>query len=236
MMSRTSLTAFARTTLVSALVCLTACLPKARLNTDCEWAGEPTTRLYVRDAAHLAHLTEDALIAEELAIRYSDSFGPRGGCLHCVAGVRATRAAIIEIRRTCEARLTGVIADTHGVTRDQVRQALERRDPRVDVAAVLVPMALLFAVIASVVAGRVYRHVVDDQSAVTIFVAVIAMFLASVVLSAIAMPLGEIWAGLVEGVRLRSQGHLSNRAFRLPGIHHRAAIFIGGIVLFWIVA
>jgi len=129
-----------------------------------------------------------------------------------------------------------MIADIHGVSPEQVRQALDRRDLRVDVAAVFLPMALLLVLIANLVAGRVYRHVADNRSAAIMLVALVALLLASVTLSAIAVPFSEIWAGLVEGVRLRSQGHLSNRAFRLPGTHHRAAVFIGGVALFWMVA
>src|SRR5205085_4298204 len=136
---------------------------------------EPTARLDIRDTAQLKHLTEDALIAEELAIRYSDSFGPRGGCLHCAGHVRTPRPQILEIRRACEATLTARIGDIHGIGPDEVRLALERRDVRVDVAAVILPMALLLALIANVVAGWVYRHVADGNSAAIILAAFVAL-------------------------------------------------------------
>ena len=47
--------------------CVSGCFDAARLNDRCEWTHDPA------GAADEAHLTDDATVAEELAIRFADA-------------------------------------------------------------------------------------------------------------------------------------------------------------------
>lgn len=57
----------------------------------------------------------------------------------------------------------------------------------------------------------------------------------SIIASVVGMLLGEVWSDLMENIRL-GNGHLSYRAERIPWSHHRLGIFVGGVVLFWLLA
>jgi hypothetical protein len=63
-----------------------------------------------------------------------------------------------------------------------------------------------------------------------------AMLTASVAASAVGTIAGELWSLLAEGYRVSSNNHISYRAARIPGTHHRTAVFVGALILFWIVA
>jgi hypothetical protein len=121
------------------------------------------------------------------------------------------------------------------VTIDQVDQALDRRDIRFDIAVVFVPMVVFLALISHMAASRVYEHAFDNSPHIKA-IAVVSLVLASVILSAVNVPVGEMWSGLVEAFRVRN-GHMGGiRALRLPWAQHRIVIFVGGIALFWLVA
>jgi len=57
----------------------------------------------------------------------------------------------------------------------------------------------------------------------------------SVVASVVGVLLGEVWSDLMENIRL-GNGHLSYRLERIPWSHHRLGMFVGGVVLFWLLA
>ena len=107
---------------------------------------EPARQLLLRNSNDLLHLSEDAQIAEELAIRYSDSFISRGECLRCGNEGPAPLTEVHRVRSQCQMELFATIADTHGVTNDQVDQSRERRDIRFDIAVVFFPMAVFSGV------------------------------------------------------------------------------------------
>src|SRR5947207_11509149 len=59
---------------------LSACAPRERLNENCEWTNDPSLALDSRTLSGERHLANDAVIAEELAIRYADTqCGRRSG-------------------------------------------------------------------------------------------------------------------------------------------------------------
>jgi len=63
----------------------------------------------------------------------------------------------------------------------------------------------------------------------------VAVVTASVVAGGLGVAAGEWWAGIIESVRLGTT-HLSNRAFRIPWHRHLLAVFVVGVLLFWLAA
>ena len=49
------------------------CIPRDRVNTNCEWSGDSSFAFDASNAGHRQHLVEDAQLAEELGIRYADA-------------------------------------------------------------------------------------------------------------------------------------------------------------------
>ncbi len=63
-------------------ISFSACLGLRPLNPNCEWTDESALLLDLRNPMHQRHLNHDALVAEELAIRYADARrGHRSGQL-----------------------------------------------------------------------------------------------------------------------------------------------------------
>src|SRR5262245_29937043 len=92
-----------------AALCLAVCAPRHRINGDCGWAGEAISRLDVTQSADVRHLMNDAMIAEDLAIRHADvTRGRRSGHF---AGWDEYESA----REQCMTKLFAAAAVTHGV-------------------------------------------------------------------------------------------------------------------------
>jgi len=120
------------------------------------------------------------------------------------------------------------VAGNHGVTTEQVRWSLANRPAGVDLAVIL-SFAAIYAWVAGMIARRIYS--VDQTRLARIAMAACT----SVIGAAIGVPLGEAWSVGIESFRLGSR-HLSYRVNRLPWGQHRIEMFVGGVVLFWIVA
>jgi hypothetical protein len=202
------------------LVSLSGCVQRERLNLNCQWSGDTARPIDPRSPAGQRHLRDDAELAEELAIRHGDSYRAREG----LETARRQRSA-------CVAVLFETIARTHGVTPDQIAQAREARDWRVDLAVVLLPVAVLFGAAAYVLSGLPDRRFSADERVPRL----VATLLVSVVASAVGVLIGEMWASLVEMIRF-NDSHLSFRAARIPWGRHRASLFAGAVLLFWLVA
>jgi hypothetical protein len=125
----------------------------------------------------------------------------------------------------CLGMLIAAIANPHHVT---TRQAIARgqRDSRFDMLVMLsfgVVYCLAAAVMCRSVAGRVFA---DEQR-----FADAAIIIASVVVSAAGVQLGELWSEAAKMLRLGND-HLGYRAYRIPWRHHLFGLFVTGIVLF----
>jgi hypothetical protein len=95
-----------------------AIVPAARINDTCRWSQEPSRPLDLRARSDRTHLTADAVLAEELAIRFADATaGFRSGHY---AGADAYAAA----RERCLTRLLGTVADAHAVAPAVARDAI----------------------------------------------------------------------------------------------------------------
>ena len=97
----------------------------------CEWVDEPARRLDPARRTDAQHLNHDALVAEEVAIRFADAQrGHRSG--HYKGPVEYQHT-----RERCLSTLSETIAVRHGVGADDVIAAVGRRDAPFD--AIYVP-------------------------------------------------------------------------------------------------
>jgi len=207
------------------LVGLAGCTGLDRDNTNCEWPQEIAMSFEVRGPALQRHLSDDALVAEDLAIRYADSHrGTRSGDFEGFTEYRRTRDE-------CMTALFSTIATSHGVTSERVRESLVRRRTGLD-AAVILSFAVLYGFAADRLARRLSRRFpLDDGWSV----ALLATFVTAVAMSFIGVLLGEQWSVAAEVIRV-GNSHLSYRTFRIPWVQHREKLFVGGLFLFWLVA
>jgi hypothetical protein len=189
-----------------ALLCASGCR-YARPNSNCEWP----------DSAKMGSLSEEAEFAEDLAIRYADAHHGPG----FEDPIRATRQ--------CMAKLFPLVSQRHGVTPYQVGISLAHGRPGID-AAEMLSFAALYAFAAYFIVRRVSRRYNEGRRDWAVMTAYL-----SLAVSAGGVLAGEAWCGTVESLRL-GNGHLSYRALRIPWGHHRLALFIIGILLFWLVA
>ena len=120
-----------------------------------------------------------------------------------------------------------IIGSSHGVSQEQIRQSLTHRRADLDLA-VIMSFIVVYMWAANVTVRRIYGHYaghgeMSDWLVMAVYTSVIA--------SAVGVFLGEQWSGLMENIRL-GNGHLSYRVERIPWVHHRLEIFVGGAVLF----
>jgi len=208
-----------------ALACTAGCARAAQPNSNCEWPTENTGSLDLSQSRQARHLTADAERAEDLAVRYADvRRAPHSGHVESWAEYGRTRDQ-------CMAVLFKIIGNSHGVSEEQIRLALTHRRADLDLAVVL-SFIVLYVWATSVIVRRISRHYRGHQESsdwliMTVYTSVIA--------SAVGVFLGEQWSGIMEDVRV-GNGHLSYRAERIPWVHHRLEIFIGGVVLFLFLA
>jgi len=186
-------------------------------NSDCEWPKEIAAPLDLSRSAQTRHLSGDAERAEDLAIRFDAH--------------RGTRAEYGLTRDQCMARLFQIVGSNHGVTEEQIRWHLAQRRTELDLGVVLTFIAL-YAWAATLIVRRVGRRNADHQET---WGWVVIIVYTSVIASVVGVLLGEVWSDLMENMRL-GNGHLSYRVERIPWGHHRLGMFVGGVVLFWLLA
>jgi len=181
--------------------------------------------LDLRNPAQQRHLTDDALLAEDLAIRHADAHrGKRSGHFEGFL-------AYAQTRDRCMAALFSRIARNHRVTTEQVRESLLRRRTSVD-AAVILAFAVIYWFAATHLADRVCRRFPLDKSGAA---ALVPLVVTSLAVGFIGVLLGEQWSTTIEGIRLGT-GHLSYRLARVPWVHHRVKLWVAGVLLFWLAA
>lgn len=212
---------FAALVLPTLFVC--ACAVRES-HATCDWPSEETLPLNLDDSSQRQHLTDDALVAEDRAIRYADlTRGHRSG--HFETSGKYARA-----RDECMATMFAGIARSHGVTVTQVRQAVGYRRFSVDLA-VLLSLLVFYGLAADSAARWVLRSFPFDRQ----WLVVAATVMTSVVVSVGGLLLGGLWAGLVEMIRVGND-HLSYRVGRSPWSRHQMELFVGGVLLFWLIA
>ncbi len=206
------------------------CLPRDRVNTACEWAGDEPFAFDERQPAHRAHLAGDAQLAEELGIRFADAeFKRRSGRVEHHGGLLDGG----RVRDECLARMFAAVESSHGVTAAQVQAARGERNAVYDTAVSLlfVPFYLLGA---AFVVRRVNRRFAADALAVRLT----AIGFTSLVTGLLAAQCFRLWGAVWEVHRV-GNGHMTSiRAASLTRwtTEYPGAEVLAGIVLFLIVA
>jgi hypothetical protein len=205
------------------------CLPRDRVNKTCEWTGDAKFPLESEDQAHREHFIKDAQLAEELAIRYADAeFKRRFGS--------EAHGGLIDngrLRGECMSRMFDAIENNHDVTPEQVRFARAQRNRTFDLA-----VGLLFIPLYSLAATIVCRWLFRRFSSTERFVGVVATGLASVAVSLLGIQCLRLWGAVWEVVRV-GNGHMTSiraASYSRWNQQYVGADFIGGIVLFWLIA
>jgi hypothetical protein len=204
------------------------CIDRSRINSACEWMGDPAFPIDTRNAAHQEHLVSDAHIAEELAIRHADAeHGRRFGVEHHGGLLDGGR-----FRAECLSQMLHAIETNHGVTSAQVHLARGQRNGTFDVAVSLLflPLYLLGGIAASRWLSR--RLSTHDR-----FVRLVATGIASVAVSVLGLQCLRFWAAVWEVIRV-GNGHMTSirAASENRWMHHIDGQLMGGILLFWLVA
>ena len=205
------------------------CIPRDRFNKSCEWTGDTTFSLDPQNPAHQGHLIEDAQLAEELGIRYADAeFGRRFGVEH--------HGGLLDnglVRRECLSRMFLAIEENHKVTSAQVSDARGQRNRTFDLAVVL-----LFLPFYSLSATIACRWLCRRFSSNERFVGLVATGLISVAMTLAGVQCFRLWAAVWEAVRV-GNGHMTSiraASYNRWSQQYVGADFIGGVVLFWLVA
>lgn len=213
--------------LVFLCLCESGCLPRQRFNKNCEWTQDVARRLDLHNSRDQQHLVEDAQLAEELAIRYSDfkhkeltGYEGHGGYLQ--QG---------QVTRGCIERMFSEIERAHGVTRQQIFEARMYRDWRFDFAVIL-SFAFLYLSGTMWLCRILARRFRDSGARVWIA----AVVLSSIPVSLIGLELLQLWSFTAEMIRVGND-HLGGfRAAKIPWFgHHWGGLFMFGILLFCIV-
>ena len=205
------------------------CLPRDRFNKSCEWTGDTKFRFESWNPAHQEHLIKDAQLAEELAIRYADvEYKRRFGY--------EAHGGLIEngrLRNECMSRMFEAIAKNHDVTSEQVRIARGKRNGTFDLAVALlfVPLYLLVAIAAC---RWLCRRFSPDER----YVGLAATALVSVAVSVLGVQCLRLWAAVWEVVRV-GNGHMTSiraASYSRWNQQYAGVDFIGGVILFWLIA
>jgi hypothetical protein len=202
--------------LVLSSLSLSACAIPEGMNDHCEWPHEQSFVLDLQDPGHRRHLIDDVRVAEELGVRFHDTYLNRGH----------GRPEWPQTRDGCDAKLFEVIARTHHVADADVRHARARLAQQWD-PAMYFPLAALYVTGAFTMARWIRKRFACDEKVASL----VAALFASVVLSGSVLALGHLWGGAVEMLRLGNT-HMTYRADRLGWHGYASVLFVAGVVLF----
>ena len=109
--------------------------------------------------------------------------------------------------------------------------AAQQREVWVDVLFVFLPAALIYWLLCRLIAVRIDARFLADEPRLAAWMAV----LAAPFVSGLGLFLGEMWSWVIEMIRNHDM-HMSYRAFRLPWVRHRLAIYVIGVGVFLLAA
>ena len=204
--------------LIAMTLTLTGCVRPGDhpVNPNCIWIEDDRRSLNLEHAADRRHLRFDAITAEDVAIRWADQ--------------RVAHLPEYEPRRDeCMALLFDGVARQHGVDVATVRQYRLKRDTFGD-AAVILSFALLYAIVANYLAGRIRRRFPPGEAGFWIMTLTM-----SVCVAIAGVVAGNLWSFTIEIYRL-NDGHLSYRAAQLPWRQYWPVMLFGCFVVFWLAA
>jgi hypothetical protein len=172
----------------------------------------------------VSHLSDEALLAEDAAVRYADVHRGRR------SGDYVSREAYQEMRDSCMTELFETLATHHAVTVAQVRDAVHYRRTSIDVLILLSFVAYYLAVANAMVrwlSQSVFFEVAGLRWAATSVAACGA--------AGVGLVLFGLYFAAFEMIRIGNT-HMSYRAWRHPWIQHPSEFLIGGVILFVLVA
>jgi hypothetical protein len=205
-------------------ICCSGCLGRPPLNADCAWPDEPVARLDLRAMRDRRHLSADARVAEELAIRHADA--ARGHRSGHYAGADEYHGR----REQCLAALSVEIARHHSIEPARVAGAVGQRDAVLD-AVVLLIFAVLFGIAANGFTRQLFIRLPPDEP----WPALIGAAAGAIAVSATGVIAGGLAASIVEMIQVGNM-HMSYRADRMPWARHWLSLFAGGLILFSLIA
>jgi hypothetical protein len=199
------------------------CGANARYAPDCSWASHDSRRLNLSVASDVRHLSDDAQMAEDVAIRHAD--------LGQARALHSTNPGPYRHRReACKAQLFATIASHHGVPVDAVTAAVARRRTWLD-AIVMLGFAVIYLAVAQQVAQRLLGGALADSRVLAAAVSLAA----AGAFALVGLFAGEVWSAAIESIRV-GNGHMSYRVERIPWRQYPIPLFIAGVALFMLVA
>jgi hypothetical protein len=216
--------------LIGLVTCLSlpACLPRHRLNVECDWTERDGRALDLSKSLDHQHLNQDVDIAIEVVMRSADAeHGRRYGYSAHGGYVDGGR-----FRDECREKVFAAIADAHGLTREQVRHAsvTRTRDWRLAIMAA-VPFAAFYC-LGAVMLCRMWtaRFSPDEQRP-----RFVAFAITSVAASIAGVQLAVLWFNVAEMIRIGNDHLGETRAFPTSS-SYLLAMFLTGLLLFWLAA
>lgn len=207
-----------RIVLLAMTVIITGCVRPGDHPTDrnCVWIEEDKRPLNLENTADRHHLRDDAVTAEDVAIRWADQYYG-----HTPEYDRR--------RNECMEALFKDLATNHRVDVALVRQYRFDRDIVGD-AIVILSFGTLYVVVSYYFAGRIRRRFPPGEAGFWIMALAMAIGV-----SLVGVLLGNVWSVTIETLRLKSV-HLSYRMDRIPWRQHWPEILICGFVIFAVAA
>lgn len=208
-------------------VAVSGCIDRSRINPDCAWTGDVAAPLDLTKASDSRHLTDDAQLAEGVAVRTADTqhkrrfgYGGHGGLIEHGRVVRE-----------CMATLAPAIERNHGVTAAQINAARAQRDPWFD-APVMLSFAAGYLLAAGFASDWIRRRFLGASRLA--LGAVIAG--SALAFSALGVQRAVVWSAIWECVRIGDDHFGTFRAARPPWGDHVGLLFAAGVGLFMIVS
>jgi hypothetical protein len=187
------------------------------ISSNCLWTEDNHRTLNLENFADRRHLRDDAVTAEDVAIRWADKyFGHRPEW-----GSRCDE---------CMESLFNGVASHHGVDVNLVRQYSRERDIVADSVAILI-FGLLYLAVVYYLVGKIRRRFSADET-VNFWIMALVM---SVGASLVGLLVGNLWSIVIETYRLNST-HLSYRMNRIPFRQYWYVYLLCGILAFWLIA
>lgn len=223
--------------MVLALAALVGCTRREGMNFECSWPSDSVFVTDLGDSVAVRHLLDDIQLAEELGVRYGDQHSGRRVALVFGIAVRLGGPVNValgrQLRENCTSSLLKTVAETHSISIEDIGMMRTRLAERGVNLFVTVPMTVLYLSLSLYTIRRIReRFEVDETLPI-----VIAVFVASIAVTAAVMMAAQVWGAGVEIVRVGNE-HLSYRAGRRswPRRAEVLPILALAIIAFWIMA
>jgi hypothetical protein len=186
------------------------------VSSNCSWTEEDNRTLTLGNFADRRHLRNDAVTAEDMAVRWADQhFHLRpewdARCYECAQS------------------LFSGVASHHGIDVNLVRQYSRQRDLIADSVTIL-SFGLIYLAAVYFLVGRIRRRFsADESSGFWIMTTVM-----SVGAGLVGVLVGGLWSIVIEEYRLKSD-HLSFRMNFIPFRQHWVVCLLFLVLAFWLI-